>query len=103
MKAVRVKPMCQPEIIETDGSLESLKKEVEGWIQVVYPWDDEVVLVHNDEGKLMGLDYNRGLYNADGRMYDYIAGNFVILGEKEGSFCSLSDEQAEKYAEEFRL
>lgn len=68
MKVLRIKPMCRPEVIDIDGSLESLQKEVGGLIQATYPWDDKVALICNDEGKLMGLEFNRPLYNADAQM-----------------------------------
>lgn len=42
MKVLRIKPMCRPEVIDIDGSLESLQKEVGGLIQATYPWDDKV-------------------------------------------------------------
>lgn len=54
MKVLRVRPKHYPEVIDIDGSLESLQKEVEGPIQAVYPWDDEVALICNEEGKLHG-------------------------------------------------
>lgn len=40
MKVLRIQPKKYPEVIEIDGSLESLQKEVAGPIQAVYPWDD---------------------------------------------------------------
>lgn len=94
--------MCRPEVIEIDGSLESLQKEVGGMIQATYPWDDKVALICNDEGKLMGLEFNRPLYNADAQMYDYVVGTFLIVGLTEDDFGSLSDEMIEKYARMFR-
>lgn len=54
MKVLRVRPKHYPEVIDIDCSLESLQKEVEGPIQAVYPWDDEVALICNEEGKLHG-------------------------------------------------
>lgn len=36
MKVLRIKPMCRPEVIDIDGSLESLQKEVGGLIQATY-------------------------------------------------------------------
>lgn len=102
MKALRIKPMCRPEVIEIDGSLESLQKEVGGMIQATYPWDDKVALICNDEGKLMGLEFNRPLYNADAQMYDYVVGTFLIVGLTEDDFGSLSDEMVEKYTRMFR-
>lgn len=38
MKVLRIQPKKYPEVIEIDGSLESLQKEVAGLIQAVYPW-----------------------------------------------------------------
>lgn len=102
MKVLRIKPMCRPEVIEIDGSLESLQKEVGGMIQATYPWDDKVALICNDEGKLMGLEFNRPLYNADAQMYDYVVGTFLIVGLTEDDFGSLSDEMIEKYTKMFR-
>lgn len=102
MKVLRIKPMCRPEVIEIDGSLESLQKEVGGMIQATYPWDDKVALICNDKGKLMGLEFNRPLYNADGRMYDYMVGTFLIVGLTEDDFGSLSVEMIEKYTGMFR-
>lgn len=102
MKVLRIKPMCRPEVIDIDGSLESLQKEVGGLIQATYPWDDKVALICNDEGKLMGLEFNRPLYNADAQMYDYVVGTFLIVGLTEDDFGSLSDEMIEKYTRMFR-
>ena len=52
MKVLRIQPKKYPEVIEIDSSLESLQKEVAGPIQAVYPWDDPVALICNEEGKL---------------------------------------------------
>lgn len=49
MKVLRIQPKKYPEVIEIDGSLESLQKEVAGLIQAVYPWDDPVALICNEE------------------------------------------------------
>lgn len=102
MKVLRISPRQYPEIMEIDGALESLQKEVGGPIQAVYPWDDPVALICNEEGKLMGLEFNRPLYNADAQMCDYVVGTFLIVGLTEDDFGSLSDEMAEKYAKMFR-
>lgn len=47
MKVLRIQPKKYPEVIEIDGSLESLQKEVAGPIQAVYPWGDPVALICN--------------------------------------------------------
>lgn len=102
MKVLRVRPMKSPEVIEIDGSLESLQKEVAGLIQATYPWEDEVALICNEEGKLIPLEFNRPLYDANAQMYDFIAGTFLIVGLTEDDFGSLTDELIEKYTKMFR-
>ncbi|NCC55971.1 MAG: DUF3846 domain-containing protein [Erysipelotrichia bacterium] len=68
------------------------------------PFDDEVALVCNEEGKVNELPMNRAIYNEDGKMIDIIAGNFFICSAPFTSenFESLSKEQQEKYANKFK-
>lgn len=102
MKVLRIRPMKSPEVIEIDGSLESLQKEVAGSIQATYPWEDEVALICNEEGKLIPLEFNRPLYDANAQIYDFIAGTFLIVGLTEDDFGSLTDKLIEKYTKMFR-
>ena len=44
---------------EIDSDLESLQHEVGGYIEAMYPDEDPVALVCNEEGKLEGLPLNR--------------------------------------------
>lgn len=104
MKVLRVKPMCRPEVIEIDGSLESLQKEVGGPIQAVYPWDDLATLICNEEGKLAedAFDHcNRVLCNEIGIPYDIVVGTFLIVGLTEDDFGDLSQELIQKYEKLF--
>lgn len=55
----------------------------------------------NDEGKLEQLPFNRGLRDESGNLYDYIAGNFMIVGLGEEDFTSLPPEYIEKYSQLF--
>ena len=57
--------------------------------------------VCNDEGKLTGLPLNRALRDEDGRMYDAVAGTFLVVGLGEEDFASLSPELAQKYEKQF--
>ena len=43
----------------------------------------------NDEGKLIGLDLNRSLWDEHGEIYDIVAGTFLVVGLGEESFTSL--------------
>lgn len=102
MNVLLVEPGKAPCSLEIDGSLESLQAAVSGDIQAVYPYPDPVALVCHEEGKLIGLPLNRALRDEDNRIYDIIAGNFLIVGLGEEDFTSLSPELTEKYAEQFR-
>ena len=57
--------------------------------------------VCNEEGKLEQLPFNRGLRDESGNLYDYIAGNFMIVGLGEEDFTSLQPEYIEKYSQLF--
>lgn len=97
-----VEPEKVPYVKEIDLGLQSLQSEVEGWIQTVYPFDDPVALICNEEGKLMGLPLNRALRDDKGRIYDVVAGTFLLTGLSEENFASLSPELTAKYEKRFR-
>lgn len=91
MKVLRVRPKHYPEVIDIDCSLESLQKEVEGPIQAIYPWDDEVALICNEEGKLHDdcmEKLNRTLDGPYGIPIDIIVG--TLLRKKSSGRCSES-------------
>lgn len=94
-------PLTAPYMKEIDSSLESLQVTVGGLIQAIYPFEDQVALVCNEEGKLEGLMLNRAVYGDEGQMLDIIAGTFFICGLTEDSFGSLTPELAEKYSNLF--
>ena len=58
-------------------------------------------IVCNEEAKLEGLPLNRALRDADGEIYDIVAGTFAIVGLTDDSFGSLDSELALKYAKLF--
>ena len=103
MRILVVEPERKPEVREIDGSLKSMQEIVGGLIQPVYPFDDTVVLVCNDEGKLMNLPANRGLRDKDGQIYDIVCGTFFLCAAPANSdhFTSLTLEQIERYEELF--
>lgn len=101
-KVVLVHPGTSAQIVEMDLSLKNMQKTVGGLIQAVYPFDDPVCLVCNDEGKLEGLPPNRVLIDEDGMVSDIIAGTFFICGIGEDDLTGLSDEMAEKYKKYYR-
>lgn len=96
MDVLIVEPEKVPRMADITGDLNSLKQVVGGYIEAVYPFDDPVAIVCNEEGKLIGLPLNRKLEN-----YDIIAGTFIVCGLGEDDFASLSPELADKYREKF--
>lgn len=102
LKVVIVRPQKNATIEEIDSDLETLQSIVGGYIEQVCPWENEVALICNEEGKVNNLPYNRGLYDEGGNILDIIAGTFFVVGLGEENFRSLTDEEAEKYYQEFR-
>lgn len=102
LKVLCVEPGLPPAEKTISGGLESLQHEVDGYIECVYPFDDDVCIICNEEGKINGLPLNRSLRDEKGEIYDVIAGTFIIAGLTEDSFCSLDGGMIEKYGELFR-
>ena len=102
MTVLVVEPMKEPYVKEINSDLHSLQAEVGGDIGTTYPYSDPVALVCNDEGKLIGLELNRGLRDENGEIYDIVAGTFLVVGLGEEDFASLSPELIQKYTEQFK-
>ena len=102
MTVLAVLPCKAPERMELNGSLESMQKFVGGTIQAVYPFSDPVAIVCNDEGKLLGLGYNRVLRDDDDNIYDILCGPFFVCGLEEENFASLPEDLLKKYAQRFQ-
>ena len=103
MRVLVVEPERRPEVREIDDSLKAMQEIVGGYIQPIYPFDDPVALVCNDEGKLMNLPANRGLRDKDRQIYDIVFGTFFLCGTPADSdhFTSLTPEQIEQYQKLF--
>ena len=101
MKVLRVEQYKAPFVKEIDPGLESLQHEVDGWIQAVYPFEDPVAIICNEEGKLNGMELCRALRDENGEVYDVIAGPFLIVGLGDEDFTSLSDDLIDKYRDIF--
>ena len=101
MKILVVEPFrIHPYVKEIDGSLESMQKVVDGRIEAIYPFDDQVALICNEEGKINGLWPNRTIIYED-HITDTIAGTFFVAGLEEESFGSLTDKRIEFYKKVF--
>ena len=101
MTVLLVEPEKYPRPVEIGTDLEDLQKAVGGYIEVTYPFDENVSLVMNEEGKLDGLPLNRALRDEDGQIYDVVAGSFLVVGLTEESFGSLTPDQMQKFEQQF--
>ena len=88
MNVLVVEPGYAPYEKEING-LQEMQEVVGGLIQAIYPFQEPVAVVCNDEGLLLGLPFNRSM---DGG-YGGVCGTFFICGLGEENFCSLTPEQ----------
>ena len=104
MRILLIEPERPPAVREIDGSLYSMQTLVGGTIQALYPFEDEVALICNDDGKCLDLPLNRALYQPEsGQLYDIIAGTFFLCGAPKDSesFASLTEVQIHRYQQRF--
>lgn len=101
VKALMIEPNKKPCVVELMTDLDSLQKAVsigapeQGLIEFVY-LEDNVSLLLNEEGKLIGLEPNRRLGD------DILCGVFYVVAENdEGELISLSEAQQEHYSKMF--
>ena len=102
MTVLVVEPEKAPYTQEINNDLGALQKAVGGYIQAVYPYEEPVAIIVNEEGKLNGLPLNRALRNNSGSPYDVTAGTMLIVGLGEEDFCSLTPELLQKFTEKFK-
>ena len=98
---VKVAPMKAPVIDTLVNDLDSLQKAVsigaseQGLIEFVH-LEDNVSIICNEEGKLIGLTPNRRLGD------DILCGVFYVVAEdRNGNLKSLSPAQQDKYLKQF--
>jgi hypothetical protein len=62
IKVLLVQPDKYPKMIEIGNDLESMQRVVQGDIEEYMPFDDDVAIICNDEGKFNGMRPNRAVY-----------------------------------------
>ncbi len=101
MNVLLIKPCMYPQQVQIGIELEDLRDAIGGNVEVIYPFDDPVGIILNEEGKNRGLELNRSLRMKNDEVYDIIAGDFLVVGLSEEDFVSLSPEMMKKYEEHF--
>ena len=96
MDVLVVEPGYAPYKKSING-LDEMQATVGGLIQAIYPYEEQVAIVCNEEGLLHGLEFNRSVPGG----YGGVVGTFFICGLGEEDFCSLTPEQMEKYRKEY--
>lgn len=94
IRALRFEPGKAPEEVAIPNTLKAFQSAMGGGIDV-RDLDSDTSLICNGEGKTMGLSANRRVGG------DVIAGTFLIVGAADSGFCSLSQEDAAHYAQQF--
>lgn len=84
MKIIMKKPGKKPEVIEIENKLSALQEAVGGYIEVL-PIAEDICVLCNEEGKLLGLPHNIVLCG------DILVGTILIVGVAGEEFCDLSD------------
>ena len=72
IKVLKVKPHEHPEVYMLKNTLEAMQEAVGGYIDIL-GLDDNVCILLNDEGKLIGLEGNRRIGS------DIIVGDFFVI------------------------
>ncbi len=100
MKVLVVEPLKPCYVREIEG-LQAMREIVGGHIEAIYPYEEQVAVIVNEEGKLLGLPYNRPLLDEHGVPYDIVCGTFFVAGLSGETFTSLTEDQLRCYKELF--
>ena len=101
VRALMIQPGKKPVEVGVIDDLEGWQRAVSepgerGLMKVTYPFEDNAVMVGNEEAKLIEMEGNRRVL---GSIY---AGPLFIVGDDgEGDFCDLTDEQIKAYSKQF--
>ena len=96
MKVLIVEPGKHPTEMEICNTLQDMQETVGGYIEAIYPFEDLVALVCDEEAKLKSdTQWNRIL----GR--DVIKGTFFLCGIEDEEFTDLPSDLMEKYKKYF--
>ena len=93
MKILVCEPGKHPYVKDIEHTLENLQAEVDGYIQAIYPFEEQVGVIVNEEGLFRDdLAWNRTV-----EKYGPIKGTFFVCGLGFEDFTGLTDVQIEKY------
>lgn len=88
LSVLLVEPNKYPKMIEIDDTLEAMQAVVEGDIEEYMPFEDEVAIICNEEGKVQGLPPNRAIYGDPEQVE-------ITFAEMRDRFCEAEKEGKE--------
>ena len=96
MNVLVVEPGYAPYEKEING-LEEMQGVVGGLITAIYPYEEPIAVVCNDEGILLQMDFNRSMPGGYGGVF----GPFFVCGLSEDNFDTLPPELMQRFKKEF--
>ena len=97
MNVLVVEPGFLPYEKEVYG-LEEMQALVGGPIQAIYPFEEMVAVVCDEEGLFHNVPFNRSMEGGYGGVF----GTFFVCGLGEEDFISLTPEQMKTYKQKFK-
>lgn len=97
MNVLVVEPGYMPYEKEING-LHEMQAVVGGYIEAIYPYEEMVAIVCNEEGLINGLPFNRSVEGGYGGVF----GTFFVCGLGEESLDSLTPEQMKHFKDKFK-
>ena len=99
IEVIMVEPGKEAVMMSIGDDLESMQKAVGGMIEEYMPYEDDIAIICNEEGKINGLPLNREIKDEQGRVMDIIAGPFFMAYAPIESerFLSMPEDLKDKY------
>ena len=102
IKVVLCEPGKKARVTTISNDLKTLQHMVgDSLIECVYPFEDPVAIICDEEGKLNSAELNRSLKDEHGNIIDILAGPFLVVGLSDEDFASLSKAHQDKYCKMF--
>ncbi len=102
LEVLLVEPGQYAKMTTIEAGLSSMQEIVGGYIEALHYFDEPVVLVCNEEGKINSSELNRAIKDDNGKIVDIVAGTFFLCGEGDENFTSLPTEHREKFEKIFK-
>lgn len=96
LRVVALEPGKSAYEAEVADHFRAFQQAVHGHFEAAYPFEDNAVLIANEEGLIHGMEANRLI---GGNLY--VGPMFIIGDDGDGNFCSLTDDQAKQYLAKF--